>query len=368
MGGRARLRGRPTGAPPDDEDAAAEPPAYEDAGRPRDAAGAKDVAGASDAPAAAPTDASAAPDSAPPERDAGRPDLPPYSGPAMRIEHNVKPADTDPAIDKWLEDHIAVLDTRVPPVGKLYLFLAGGNGTPQKEIEMLDVAAGWGLHALGPRFTTDVLVADVCPEDPDSGLLGQRAQGGARGDRHEPAPRGHARELAVEPGGEAARPPRAEVPDRGLGRVPRRRGGALVRGDRRGALARLVGGGVRGDAAIGVPRGDALGAGRLRLELHAEAAPWLKETSLTAPERFWGFSHTQDPGHADQLRAWAALGLPGAPTKVEGAQPPYGGSHQLITSVAPPGGAGGAHGSTTAGGGSPKLGDGSYRFAPVWAR
>ena len=51
------------------------------------------------------------------------------------------------------------------------------------------------------------------------------------------------------------------------------------------------------------------------------------------------------------------------PGLVDGAQPPYGGSHQLITSY---GDAGGAHGSTTATKKTNVLPDGSYRFAPVW--
>jgi hypothetical protein len=92
------------------------------------------------------------------------------------------------------------------------------------------------------------------------------------------------------------------------------------------------------------------------------AAPWLKESGLTPPDRIYAFGHTGDPGHRNQLDAWAALGLQGPPISVDGGKPPYGNSHQLITSAA----VGNPHGSTTPGAASPKNADGSYKFAPVW--
>ena len=55
----------------------------------------------------------------------------------------------------------------------------------------------------------------------------------------------------------------------------------------------------------------------------------------------------------------------GAPVTVDGAAPPFGGSHQLVTAVDPVGGKD-PHGTTTASGASPRTSGGGYAFAPVW--
>ena len=89
---------------------------------------------------------------------------------------------------------------------------------------------------------------------------------------------------------------------------------------------------------------------------------WLSKTPLTPRERFWGFTHTADGQHAGHLASFAAMGISGMPTSVDGAAPPYGGSHQLMTSAATSDG----HGSTQAGGVSPKDANGAYAFLPVW--
>ena len=71
--------------------------------------------------------------------------------------------------------------------------------------------------------------------------------------------------------------------------------------------------------------------------------------------------HTGDPEYREFVRNLMAMGLPGMATSVDSAQPPYGNAHILITSTP----TGNAHGSTTAGDGSPRMGAG-YRYTPVW--
>ena len=53
--------------------------------------------------------------------------------------------------------------------------------------------------------------------------------------------------------------------------------------------------------------------------------------------------------------------MPGAPTSIDDAGVPYGGSHRLITSGPTTNG----HGSTEAGGASSML-NGRYQFLPAW--
>lgn len=88
---------------------------------------------------------------------------------------------------------------------------------------------------------------------------------------------------------------------------------------------------------------------------------WLKQPPLTAIDRFYGFTHTADDQHAGHLVSFADMMLPGEPVLVDGAQPPYEDSHRLQSSAP----TGDGHGSTQAGGSSPKDGD-DYVFMPVW--
>jgi len=67
-------------------------------------------------------------------------------------------------------------------------------------------------------------------------------------------------------------------------------------------------------------------------------APWISAAttgSATPGSQFFGFTHVQDSttSFATLQAAWTALGVPGAPTSVDGATPPYGGSHQLTTNL-----------------------------------
>ncbi|MCB9570131.1 MAG: hypothetical protein H6710_23475 [Myxococcales bacterium] len=89
---------------------------------------------------------------------------------------------------------------------------------------------------------------------------------------------------------------------------------------------------------------------------------WLKGQPMTAIERFWGFTHTADDQHPGHLQAFADLGMVGDPAVVDDAQPPYGGSQRLVTSAPTNNG----HGSTQAGGASPKDANNDYLFMPAW--
>jgi hypothetical protein len=90
---------------------------------------------------------------------------------------------------------------------------------------------------------------------------------------------------------------------------------------------------------------------------------WLGAPSITPLERLYAFSHAADPQFEGHLEAWATMGLPGRPTTVDGAAPPYGGAHQL-TSAAP---TGHAHSAVVVGDSSPRGDDGiTPLYLPVW--
>jgi len=67
-------------------------------------------------------------------------------------------------------------------------------------------------------------------------------------------------------------------------------------------------------------------------------AAWISAAtanSATPGSQLFGFAHLQDgtTPFSGLQAAWNALGLPGSPTSVDGAAPPYGGSHQLTTNL-----------------------------------
>lgn len=88
---------------------------------------------------------------------------------------------------------------------------------------------------------------------------------------------------------------------------------------------------------------------------------WLKVPPVTPIDRFYGFTHTDDDQHPGHLKSFGDMMLPGEPAMVDGAEPPYGDSHRLVSSAQTDNG----HNSTQAGGSSPKEGD-AYVFLPVW--
>jgi hypothetical protein len=58
-------------------------------------------------------------------------------------------------------------------------------------------------------------------------------------------------------------------------------------------------------------------------------ATWLTQPSATPMDRIYGFTATGDAQHQDHLKAMDAANYVGSITTVEGAMPPFGGSHRL---------------------------------------
>ena len=88
---------------------------------------------------------------------------------------------------------------------------------------------------------------------------------------------------------------------------------------------------------------------------------WLEAAPLTPIEAYFGFTAVDDDQHEGHLASFETLGLVGAPTSVDGAAPPYGGSHRLQS-----GAPGNGHVATQAGGSSPIADGGGYLYQPVW--
>lgn len=66
---------------------------------------------------------------------------------------------------------------------------------------------------------------------------------------------------------------------------------------------------------------------------HVTAAPWITQGHFATPAaHMYGFTSAGDPFYRRQTAAWAALGLPGAITRVTPDQP-LGDSHRIVTSI-----------------------------------
>ena len=84
--------------------------------------------------------------------------------------------------------------------------------------------------------------------------------------------------------------------------------------------------------------------------------------------RYFAFSHAGDPFLPRTRADWTALGLDalGPPTSVDGTGPPYGSSHELLSSTALPRVFLANHNSTAVDRAQPLCPDGTSRYLPVW--
>lgn len=268
-----------------------------------------------------------------------------------RYDFTFKANEADPAANESLGTQGAYLDTRVKSKGKLIVYLHGaGDSAPGSctQGELANVVTAWGFHLITPCYNSYYGVS-TCGADIGSCRL-EAFEGIDRTKAIDIKPAN-----AIEPRVVAA-----------LKFLQKKHPGGdwqyFLDGDKPRWSEITIAGishGASSAALIGVYRN----VGRvvsLSGPLDTKQA-WLSKTPITPLDSFYGFTHTGDGQHAGHLEAFAALKLPGAVTVVDGAMPPYGGSHRLKTSAM----ASDGHGATQPGGASPKSG-GAYVFLPVW--
>lgn len=282
------------------------------------------------------------------EPDAGFPNVD-RSNPKL-YSYSFKAQSIDADAGRWTGNELARLDTRVPSKGILVVYLHGaGTQTTCGSGSHQDLLAARGFHTVGPCYASDYGIG-ICGAD----IGGCRLEA-FEGIDHNPA-------IAITPNESI------EV------RVVK-------------MLQHLATLNPQGDWGFfvvdGKPRWDriiisGISHGASTAGLIAKVRPvvrsvmlsgpldtnqaWLTWSSVTPADRIYGFTHTGDPQHPGHLAAFEDLVLPGTPVRIEDAGRPYLDSHRLFTSVD----AGDSHGSTQAGGSSPKLRDGGYVFVPVW--
>jgi len=265
-------------------------------------------------------------------------------------EFKFKADDADDAATLALGTQQAQLDTTVTPIGKLVVYLHGagapetcGSGAHGRELALM------GFHVLQPCYVSDYGVAN-CGDD----------IGGCRLEAFEGVD--HHAFIAITP------PDSIETRVvKGLEYVQAMHPGGdwqhfIVDGKPRWSEIIISGisHGASSSGVIGMARAVDR-AVMLSGPLDSNQA-WLKGAPLTPIDRFFGFTHTGDDQHMGHLKSFGDMMLPGQPVVVDGAAPPYDGSHRLVTSAP----TGDGHGSTQAGGASPKDPQDAYLFLPVW--
>jgi len=280
---------------------------------------------------------------------------PPDPGPMVDVsdpqlyEFELTADEADPAAMQKLATQQAQLDTRAVPLGRLVVYLHGA-GAPslcggQEHGRLL---AAMGFHVVQPCYVSDYGVAN-CGDD-----IGGCRMEAFEGVEHHPF-------ITIDP------------PDSIETRVVRmlewlqamHPGGdwqyfiedGAPRWDR--IVISGISHGASSSAIIGKHR-EVDRVVSLSGPLDTDQA-WLLDVSMTPIDRFWAFTHSGDEQHEGHLGSFEDLGLVGEPALVDGAAPPYGGSHRLVTSAP----TGDGHGSTQAGGASPMDGD-AWAFEPVW--
>ncbi|MEZ4257213.1 MAG: hypothetical protein R3A78_16105 [Polyangiales bacterium] len=273
------------------------------------------------------------------------------SNPSLH-DFKLNPKEIDPAASQFLADGYASLDTRAAPLGKLVVFLPGHNNVPNDWHAHGIALASLGFHVVIPKYDNEW---EGCSGQACGGKTRWEALTGedlssaisiSRADSAEGRAIAMLKYLATnDPGGDW---------------------GYYLDGDDALHTEDVIIAGIShgsGSAAVYGMRRPVW-----RVVMHSggnfDTGGWLTAPYVTPPEKFFALEHTADDTDGIIRLFWSQLKIPGAPTSVDGASAPYGGSHQLQTSIQ----SSYPHGSTCGNNSfSPKDANGKFVLLPAWA-
>ena len=242
--------------------------------------------------------------------------------PVVRL---IAASETDPAIDDVNGVHHVAIGAAEARLGWLLVFLPGTGASPQQYATLIERAAARGYHAIGLAYVNTVAVNAVCAGMGASGcheavrrevLLGIDESPWVDVDADNGALHRLARLLAHL---EALAPEEAWSQFRD------------ATGNTRFELVVVSGHSQGAGHAAFIGRLERVA--RVVLFSGTEPAPWTQAGDFATPSAdFRGFAHRLEAIYDPIQLSWDHLGIPGAPTSVDGAAPPFGGSQQLHTS------------------------------------
>lgn len=280
--------------------------------------------------------------------------------------HSVSPSTTDRRITGPENPNLAVVGPRSSWNGLLLVFLSGSGGRPQCCRWFLDEASLLGFHAIGLTYDNTVAVGTRCLNDLACyGEVRMNVFDGA----DPTAPTGVASLDGVEHRLVALLSTLARrYGHEGWGSflshgLPSYRSIVLSGHSQGGGEAALIATvrHVRGVVSLSSPPDTN--------DLHV-AASWLStvRTGRTPLDRYVAFVHVGDPFLPRIEADWAAMGLDtlGPVTSIDRRGPPYGRTHELISSALLPAVILATHDSTAVDQAQPLCPDGTSRYVPVW--
>jgi hypothetical protein len=232
---------------------------------------------------------------------------------------------TDPAIDDVNGVHHVAIGPDEDRLGRLFIFLPGTGASPQMYTHLIERGATLGYHAIGLSYTNQLAVNVICAGMDASGCHESVRREILLGTDESPLVQVDATNGVFHRLQRLLEHLEGIAPDEGWGTY---RDSGAVRWDRV-----VVSGHSQG-------AGHAAFIGRLHRVARAvlfsgtEPASWTEAADFATPgDAFHGFAHHLEPIYDPIQRSWDNLGIPGAPTSVDGELPPFGGSQQLHTST-----------------------------------
>jgi hypothetical protein len=279
---------------------------------------------------------------------------------------DVLPQATDPTLTGWRDPHIVAHPLRPAATPHLWIFFGGSYGKPQRQTALIEHIASLGHWAINLRYPNDWTIGGLSRrtnathvhEDLRLQILDGRDRAGLLDLPPQDCILNRLQKVLVWL--------RVKQPGKGWDQFL---SADAPRWDRISAAGHSQGG---GHAAI---LGKFLHLARVVM-LSAPAdcvedegpAPWLSRKGETPADCYYGFAHLRDPAIDRILAGWAALGMDqaGLPVRIEQSQPPYAGSHQLVTDVEVDDDR--HHGSLAVDRFIPVNRDGTSPFTPVWTQ
>lgn len=281
-------------------------------------------------------------------------------------EYLIKPRATEPKINDWLEPHYVVIDKSVSPKNKLFVFLPGSFGFPERQKLITQQAAKLGYHAINLRYPNSWTIGELCGKIKNPDCYGNIRLEILTGIDHSPLVQVNQansieNRLVALLKYSDKRQPKLGLLQYIKGNKPRWESIVIAGHSQGGAEAFFIA------KQYLVARTISFAAPADYNRRTQREASWLAKSSQTPMDRYYGFVHLQDPSFKNIQQAWSLLGLGeyGGMVNVDTQKPPYNYSHQLTTSAKPQV-ADKYHGSVVTDQTTPRRPNGNLLFQNVW--
>jgi pimeloyl-ACP methyl ester carboxylesterase len=237
-------------------------------------------------------------------------------------ELRVAPAATDPGITRALGDHLVEFDQSRPLGNELFVFLPGTGSTAEDYRSLLQAVAADGMPAIGLNYPNSRTVESICQAD------------GNGSDCYEEVRREIVYGVDTSPLVSVSRA--NSIVNRLVKLLQHLQWSQYLSGTQPRWDHIVIAGHSQGGGHAALLARDHTVARAVFFasptDWSSTGTPdWLVAPSATPLDRYFGFVHTAD--HVTPLLNWAAMGVPGSVTSVDGADAPYGGAHRLTTSA-----------------------------------